>query len=94
METHDLGRACKGAKHKNDATVLAQMGDSFGTAASQIKIGNVVGVKDAQRIEALGRAVQVPVISGGRRRDEKQVLLLDPCGQIRGDFFVKFSHKP
>ena len=77
VEPDDVGPARERAEHQRDPAVLAQVRDRLDAAPGEVEVGDRVLVEHPERVEALGRHVDVAVVPAGRGRDEEHGLRLE-----------------
>ena len=63
VEPHDVWLALESAEHERDATVLLHMRNGLGSAAHQIEIGHVGLVENPERVVALRRKIDPPIVA-------------------------------
>src|SRR5207245_11748028 len=81
------------AEHHDDAPVLARVRDRLRAAADEVEIPDLARAEDPEPAQvALRRHVDVAVRGQRRRRDEEQMLPLDPGGELLVDLLVDLPH--
>src|SRR5258708_13559334 len=83
MQPDDLGSSSEGAEHEYDATILADMGDGFDSAAGQVHIRNFSRIENSEGVHALGGAIQQALRGDRGRCNKEHTLLTDPLDQLR-----------
>src|SRR5262245_13689928 len=92
MEPHDLGRTFEGAEHEDDASIGSKVGDGLDAAAEIIEIRYPLRTENAERIQALGRNVDVTTGSRRRGSDEEDPLCEDELADGIVQFLVQLAH--
>ena len=92
VQADNFRRDFKRAEHDDDASILAQMRRRFRAAACVILIHHLQRPKDAKRLAALGRRVDVTIRRQWRGGDEEQPLLCDPSRKFGINVLKLLAH--
>ena len=92
VEANDLRRSLEGTEEERDPPVVAQVRDGLDAAAGEVEVGDRGRIENAERVESLGRDVDVPVAASGSGADEEDMLGTQERRHALVDAVVGLSH--